>query len=122
MHTASEDYRASAGIDLVHDQQSRDQGLKVGCDLLVLWGERAVVYGMFKPLELWHGHHAPAWFRAMSCHPATSYPKSCRPSPQNTCVDSWSEQMRLSRVSQLPSLQTGERFFGYREASKYLFS
>jgi haloacetate dehalogenase len=53
VHTACEDYRASAGIDLVHDQESRDQGLKVRCDLLVLWGERGVVHRMFKPLELW---------------------------------------------------------------------
>jgi haloacetate dehalogenase len=53
VHTACEDYRASAGIDLVHDQESRDQGLKIQCDLLVLWGDRAVVHRMFKPLELW---------------------------------------------------------------------
>jgi haloacetate dehalogenase len=53
VHTACEDYRASAGIDLVHDQESRDQGQKVKCDLLVLWGERGVVNKMFKPLELW---------------------------------------------------------------------
>ena len=53
VHTACEDYRASAGIDLVHDQESRDQGQKIKCDLLVLWGERGVVNKMFKPLELW---------------------------------------------------------------------
>jgi haloacetate dehalogenase len=53
VHTACEDYRASAGIDLVHDQESRDQGQKIKCDLLVLWGERGVVHKMFKPLALW---------------------------------------------------------------------
>ncbi len=53
VHTACEDYRASAGIDLVHDQESRDLGQKIKCDLLVLWGERGVVNKMFKPLELW---------------------------------------------------------------------
>lgn len=58
VHTACEDYRASAGIDLVHDQQSRDQGLQVRCDLLVLWGERGVVHRMFKPLELWQAQCA----------------------------------------------------------------
>jgi haloacetate dehalogenase len=58
VHTACEDYRASAGIDLVHDQESRDQGLKVRCDLLVLWGERGVVHRMFKPLELWQAQCA----------------------------------------------------------------
>jgi haloacetate dehalogenase len=58
VHTACEDYRASAGIDLVHDQESRDQGLKIKCDLLVLWGERGVVNKMFKPLELWQAQCA----------------------------------------------------------------
>ncbi len=58
VHTACEDYRASAGIDLVHDQESRDQGLKIQCDLLVLWGDRAVVHRMFKPLELWQAQSA----------------------------------------------------------------
>jgi haloacetate dehalogenase len=58
VHTACEDYRASAGIDLVHDQESRDQGLKVKCDLLVLWGEKGVVNRMFKPLELWQAQCA----------------------------------------------------------------
>ena len=58
VHTACEDYRASAGIDLVHDQQSRDQGLQVRCDLLVLWGERGVVHRMFEPLALWQAQCA----------------------------------------------------------------
>ena len=58
VHTACEDYRASAGIDLVHDQESRDQGLKVRCDMMVLWGERGVVHRMFKPLELWQAQCA----------------------------------------------------------------
>jgi haloacetate dehalogenase len=58
VHTACEDYRASAGIDLVHDQESRDQGRKVQCDLLVLWGERGVVNRMFRPLELWQAQCA----------------------------------------------------------------
>ena len=58
VHTACEDYRASAGIDLVHDQESRDQGLKVRCDMMVLWGERGVVHRMFRPLELWQAQCA----------------------------------------------------------------
>jgi len=48
-----EDYRASAGIDLEHDRESRARGEKIACDTLVLWGERGVVHRMFKPLELW---------------------------------------------------------------------
>ena len=53
VHTACEDYRASAGIDLDHDRESRAQGQKIRCDLLVLWGDRGVVHKMFEPLRLW---------------------------------------------------------------------
>jgi haloacetate dehalogenase len=58
IHSACEDYRASAGIDLEHDRQSRERGDKVACDLLVLWGERGVVQRLFKPLELWQAQCA----------------------------------------------------------------
>jgi len=58
VHTACEDYRASAGIDLEHDKQSRAQSQKIMCDLLVLWGDRGVVHKMFKPLELWQAQCA----------------------------------------------------------------
>jgi haloacetate dehalogenase len=68
VHTACEDYRASAGIDLEHDKESRAQGQKIQCDLFVLWGDRGVVHKMFKPLELWQaqcegqvtGHMVPS--------------------------------------------------------------
>ncbi|MGH8830354.1 MAG: alpha/beta fold hydrolase, partial [Polaromonas sp.] len=53
LHTACEDYRASAGIDLEHDRESRAQGHKVACDMLLLWGERGVVNRLFDPLALW---------------------------------------------------------------------
>ncbi len=53
LHSACEDYRASAGIDLEHDRASRTRGEQVACDMLVLWGERGVVHRLFKPLELW---------------------------------------------------------------------
>ena len=53
IHSACEDYRASAGIDLQHDRESRTRGDKIACDTLVLWGERGVVNRLFKPLELW---------------------------------------------------------------------
>jgi haloacetate dehalogenase len=58
IHTACEDYRASAGIDLEHDRASRERGEKIACDTLVLWGERGVVNRMFKPLELWQAQCA----------------------------------------------------------------
>ena len=51
--TACEDYRASAGIDLEHDRESRARGHKIACDTLVLWGEHGVVQRLFQPLALW---------------------------------------------------------------------
>ena len=53
LHTACEDYRASAGIDLQHDRTSREQGHKLACDTLVLWGARGVVQRLFDPMALW---------------------------------------------------------------------
>lgn len=68
IHTACEDYRASAGIDLEHDRASRSRGERIACDTLVLWGERGVVHRLFQPLALWQarcsahlsGHAMPA--------------------------------------------------------------
>jgi haloacetate dehalogenase len=53
IHTACEDYRASAGIDLEHDRDSRARGEKIACDMLVLWGAHGVVQRLFEPLALW---------------------------------------------------------------------
>ena len=53
LHSACEDYRASAGIDLNHDRESRARGDKVACDMLVLWGARGVVQRLFDPMALW---------------------------------------------------------------------
>ncbi len=53
IHSACEDYRASAGIDLEHDAASRARGQRIACDMLVLWGERGVVHRLFRPLALW---------------------------------------------------------------------
>ena len=58
IHGACEDYRASAGIDLEHDRESRARGDKIACDMLVLWGERGVVNKLFKPADLWQAQCA----------------------------------------------------------------
>jgi haloacetate dehalogenase len=60
IHTACEDYRASAGIDLEHDREGRARGEKIACDTLVLWGERGVVQRLFDPLALWQAQCAGA--------------------------------------------------------------
>lgn len=55
IHSACEDYRASAGIDLAHDSASRERGERIACTTLVLWGQRGVVQRMFNPMALWQG-------------------------------------------------------------------
>ena len=48
-----EDYRASAGIDLVHDRQSRADQRKLAMPLRVLWAEHGAVGRCFDVLRLW---------------------------------------------------------------------
>ena len=58
IHSACEDYRASAGIDLEHDRESRARGERIACGTLVLWGARGVVQKFFDPLALWQAQCA----------------------------------------------------------------
>ena len=52
-HGLCEDYRASAGIDLVHDRLDVQAGRRLTQPLLVLWGAQGVVHQCFKPLHEW---------------------------------------------------------------------
>jgi len=59
-----EDYRAAATIDIRHDDE--DEGRKLGCPLLVLWGANGAIERHFDCLTLWHqrandvcGHSLP---------------------------------------------------------------
>ena len=68
IHSACEDYRAAAGIDLEHDRASRAGGERIACDLLVLWGERGVIHRMFDPMHLWRAQCAAEVLgRALPC-------------------------------------------------------
>jgi haloacetate dehalogenase len=51
IHASCEDYRASAGIDLVHDRA--DAGKKLEVPVLAIWGTRGVVGKMFDCLGDW---------------------------------------------------------------------
>lgn len=53
LHATCEDYRAALGVDLDHDRASRDDGLRVGCPLLVLWGEAGFVARTYDVLDVW---------------------------------------------------------------------
>ncbi len=66
-HGICEDYRAAAGIDLVHDRADRDAGRQLGMPLLVLWGEQGVVHRCFKPLTEWQGVAANVRGHALPC-------------------------------------------------------
>jgi len=48
-----EDYRASAGIDLAHDQADLDAGRRLELPLWVLWGAEGTVGRCFDPLAEW---------------------------------------------------------------------
>ena len=52
-HGICEDYRAAAGIDLLHEREDRDAGRRLAMPLLVLWGGQGVVHRCFKPLQEW---------------------------------------------------------------------
>jgi haloacetate dehalogenase len=47
------DYRAAAGIDLVHDEESVSSGQKIDCPVLALWGSQAFVGRNYEPVRVW---------------------------------------------------------------------
>ena len=65
IHATCEDYRAAASIDLEHDAASETE--KVGCPLLVLWGERGIVHRFFKPLDDWRAVAVDVRGRSLPC-------------------------------------------------------
>lgn len=54
IHASCEDYRAAAGIDLVHDRASRHQRLR--CPVLVLWGDKGFVHRSYDVLAVWRDY------------------------------------------------------------------
>lgn len=51
VHASCEDYRAAAGIDLEHD--AADDGRRVTCPLLVLWGAQGAMNRLYDVLASW---------------------------------------------------------------------
>ena len=56
IHSSCEDYRAAASIDLVHDEADWDEGRKVECPLLALWGGRGVMERLYDVEDVWSGY------------------------------------------------------------------
>jgi len=65
IHASCEDYRASASIDLAHDEA--DIGSKVTCPLLVLWGAKGRIAQAFDVLATWRERAADVRGRALDC-------------------------------------------------------
>ena len=61
------DYRAAAGIDLVHDREDIDAGRKLPQSLLVLWGGHGVVGQCFDVLALWRERASHVTGKALPC-------------------------------------------------------
>jgi haloacetate dehalogenase len=53
IHASCEDYRASASIDLVHDEGDHNEGRVVECPLLALWGGRGVMERIYDVTTVW---------------------------------------------------------------------
>jgi haloacetate dehalogenase len=66
-HGLCEDYRASAGIDLVHDREDIAQGRRLEMPLQVLWGAQGVVQRCFDPLQEWQKVATQVSGEAMPC-------------------------------------------------------
>jgi haloacetate dehalogenase len=66
-HGLCEDYRAAAGIDLIHDRSDRDAGRMLQMPVLALWGEDGVVHRCFNPLEEWRRVARDVQGQALAC-------------------------------------------------------
>ena len=64
IHSTCEDYRASATIDLVHDQKDRS---RLRMPLLALWGRHGVIEALFNCLDDWREVAADVRGRALAC-------------------------------------------------------
>lgn len=65
IHAQCEDYRAAAGIDLVHD--AHDAGTRIGCPLLVLWGQRGAMHRIYDVLGTWMDEGTDVRGRGIDC-------------------------------------------------------
>lgn len=61
------DYRASATIDLIHDQADIDAGVKLTCPLKVMWGAEGAIEANFDALNEWHKVATQVEGKALPC-------------------------------------------------------
>jgi haloacetate dehalogenase len=74
IHAVCEDYRATVGIDLAHDEG--DLHRKLAMPVLVLWGERGHVHRSYRPIEAWRERAVDVRGKALPCghYPAEQLP------------------------------------------------
>ena len=65
IHATCEDYRAAAGIDLVHDEA--DAGRRLACPVLVLWGGGSIQGSSYDLTSVWREYAADVSGRALPC-------------------------------------------------------
>ena len=73
IHAICEDYRASATIDLKHDEQ--DAAIKIHAPLLAIWGEQSVVGGLYDIQATWREKAINVVGQALPC--GHSIPEEC---------------------------------------------
>ena len=61
------DYRASATIDLVHDQADIDAGVKLTCPIKVMWGAQGAIEACFDALGEWRKVATQVDGKALPC-------------------------------------------------------
>lgn len=66
-HSICEDYRASASIDLEHDQADLTAGLPLRQALRVLWGDKGAVGQCFDVMALWRQYATQVSGQALAC-------------------------------------------------------
>jgi haloacetate dehalogenase len=64
-HAICEDYRAAAGIDLVHDESDQDRRLAM--PVLALWGKKGTVGELYDVLQTWHDKADDVSGRGLDC-------------------------------------------------------
>jgi haloacetate dehalogenase len=67
IHAICEEYRAAATLDYQHDEADREQGRKIACPLLVLWGKKGTLEGWHDPLAIWRDWADDVRGRALDC-------------------------------------------------------
>lgn len=65
IRSTCDDYRAAAGIDLIHDAQDADR--RIACPLLVLWGSQGFVGRNYDVMSIWNQQAALATGKSLPC-------------------------------------------------------